>query len=150
MLCIVYLSQAVPDSHTGVNLASKMKAVLNEFHLISKVEVCVHDNARNMEWSDLGCFGHTLQLCLKPARKNQTLSRLLAKCRKLVGHFKHSTTITAELHKRQNMLDVPNHELIQDVPTRWNSSQQMMERLVKQQRVIMDILLDPKITQKND
>lgn len=71
----------MPESHTSVNLASKIKAVLNEFHLISKVEVCVHDNARNMECagalcpeqSDLGCFGHRLQLCLKPALETQTL-----------------------------------------------------------------------------
>lgn len=51
MLCIMYCvlcTRAMPESHTGVNLAPKIKAVLNEFHLISKVEVCVHDNARNM------------------------------------------------------------------------------------------------------
>lgn len=48
------------------------------------------------------------------------------------------------------MLDVPNHELIQDVSTRWNSCQQMMERLVEQRRVIMDIFLDLKITKEND
>ena len=48
---------------------------VSEFNLDGKVETCVHDNARNMEsagnmWedcSDLGYFGHTLQLCLKPA-----------------------------------------------------------------------------------
>lgn len=128
MECYVLCTQAMPESHTGVNLASKIKAVLNKFHLISKVEVCVHDNARNMECagalcpelSDLGCFVHTLQLCLKPFLKTQTLSKLLAKYKKLVGHFKHSTTTAVELHKCQNMLDVPKHELIQDVSIRWN------------------------------
>lgn len=69
------------------------------------------------EWSDLGCFGHTLQNCLKPALETQTLSKLHAKFRKLVGHFKHSTTATAELQKRHNMFDVPNHDLIQNLST---------------------------------
>lgn len=53
--CYVLCSRAMPESHTGVNLAPKIKAVLNEFHLISKVEVCVHDNARNMECAGALC-----------------------------------------------------------------------------------------------
>lgn len=46
--CYALCTRAMPESHTGVNLASNLKSVFNEFHLISKVEVCVHDNARNM------------------------------------------------------------------------------------------------------
>jgi hypothetical protein len=42
------------------------------------------------------------------------------------------------------------HELIQDVVTRWNSTQLMMERLCEQQRVVSDIMLDPSLTKKDD
>lgn len=41
-------------------------------------------------------------------------------------------------HKRQILIKVPNHEIIHDVSSRWNPSQQMMERLVEQRRVLMD------------
>ena len=42
------------------------------------------------------------------------------------------------LHKRQILINVPNHEIIQGVSSRWNPSQQMKERLVEQRRVLMD------------
>lgn len=71
------------------------------------------------EWGDLGCFGHMLQLCVKPALELLSVSKTVAKCRKIIGHLKHSSTVTAEMRKRQKSLGVSEHELIQDVPTRW-------------------------------
>lgn len=78
------------------------------------------------------------------------MAKVVCQCRKLVGHFKHSTTLTAEMHKRQKLLGEPEHVLIQDVPTRWNSTYEMMDRLVEQCRVLSDIMLDPKMTKKSD
>ncbi|XP_052806300.1 E3 SUMO-protein ligase ZBED1-like [Mya arenaria] len=99
------------------------------------VECCVHDNARNIqkagtlcpEWGDHSCFAHTLQLCIKPFLELPSVSKVLSKCRKLVGHFKHSTTLNAELHRRQERMQKegekqPTLALIQDVPTRWKRS----------------------------
>lgn len=88
MLCIVYSSDA--QESYGCKLGVKNEILFERIHLISKVEVCVHDNARKMvcrcdlcpEWNDLSCFGHTLQICLMPALETQTLFTLLAKCRK--------------------------------------------------------------------
>ena len=54
------------------------------------------------------------------------------------------------MRKRQKTLNVPEHELIQDVATRWNSTQMMLECLCEQRRVVTDILLDPSFTKKND
>ena len=101
------------------------------------------------DWSDLGCFGHTLQLCLNPALELPNAAQVVSTCRKLVGHFKHSTTLTAEMG-RQKSMGVKEHALIQDVPTRWNSTYGMMARLSEQRRVITDMLLDPKVTKKRN
>ncbi|XP_052278728.1 E3 SUMO-protein ligase ZBED1-like [Dreissena polymorpha] len=154
----VLLTRAMPERHTGENLANRLTDCVSEFGLGGKIDTCVHDNARNMEcagdkcdeWGDLGCFGHTLQLCVKPALELASVSKTIARCRKLVGHFKHSTTLTAEMKKRQQVLGEKEHVLMQDVPTRWNSTQLMLERLHEQRRVVTDIMLDGKFTKKND
>ena len=154
----VLVTRAMLERHTGENIAAKLKSCVSEFGVDQKVSTVVHDNARNMEnglsvcedWDDLSCFGHTLQLCIKPSLELPSVSKLVSKCRKLVGHFKHSTTITAEIGKRQKMLNVPEHQLIQDVPTRWNSTQLMLQRLFEQRRVINDLMLDTSFTKKND
>ena len=150
----VLMTRAMPETHTRMNLAEKLKDCIFEFDLNDKIITMVHDNARNMEcagelceeWSDLGCFGHALQLCVKPALELLSVTKVVAKCRKLVGHFKHSTTLTAEKKARQKFLTVPEHELIQDVPTRWNATHLMLDRLNEQRRVITDILLNSTLT----
>ncbi|KAI4806048.1 hypothetical protein KUCAC02_010639 [Chaenocephalus aceratus] len=60
----------------------------------------------------------------------------LAKCRKTVGHFKHSPANTAELQVEQGALGQKEEPLIQDVPTRWNSTLEMVKRLIRNQAAI--------------
>ena len=58
----VLMTRAMPERHTGENIANRLKDCVEEFRVEGKVETCVHDNARNMEsagnmceeWSDLG------------------------------------------------------------------------------------------------
>ncbi|XP_052792222.1 E3 SUMO-protein ligase ZBED1-like [Mya arenaria] len=153
----------MPERHTAENIASRLQECVREFGLTGKVECCVHDNARNIqkagtlcpEWGDHSCFAHTLQLCIKPVLELPSVSKVLSKCRKLVRHFKHSTTVTAELHRRQERMQKegekqPTLALIQDVPTRWNSTQLMCSRLDKLRRVVTDIMLDDDVTEEAD
>ena len=78
------------------------------------------------------------------------MAHVVSRSRKLIGHFKHSTTLTAEMKKKQGSMGVKEHMLIQDVATRWNSTYDMMARLREQRRVISDILLDPTLNKKSD
>lgn len=88
----VLCTRAMPERHTGENIAEKLQNVVSEFDITGKVDTCVHDNARNMEsagkkcpeWGDLGCFGHTMQLCIKPAIELGSVSKVVAKCRSLL------------------------------------------------------------------
>lgn len=109
----------MPEGHIAENIATRLKDSVAMFNLLGKVHACEHDNAGNLceEWADVSCFGHTLQLCVKPAIDIQSVSKTVAKCRKLVGHFPHSTTMMAQLRTQQELMDVPCHDLIQDVPT---------------------------------
>ena len=59
------------------------------------------------------------------------MQRLLGKCRHLVGHFKHSALATDGLMKKQKALGFKKMlHVAQEVPTRWNSTFYMLQRLV--------------------
>ncbi|XP_063419479.1 zinc finger BED domain-containing protein 4-like [Mytilus trossulus] len=153
----VLVTREMPERHTGENLAERLKSTISEFELDGKIVSSVHDNARNMncasekcDFDDMRCFGHTIQLCIKPCLEIPAIAKLTSRARKLVGHFKHSTTITAEMRKRQKLFGLRQNELIQDVVTRWNSTQLMIERLCEQRRVITDVMLDTTVTRKCD
>lgn len=51
---------------------------------------------------------------------------MLIKCRKLVGHFKHSPANAAELQQEQVQTRQDPVALIQDVPIGWNSTLNMI------------------------
>ena len=114
----------------------------------------VRDNARNMDvavqnlgWEDVPCFAHTLQLAINNGLNLSQVSRVTALARKVVGHFKHSVVATIALKEKQQQMNVPQHHLIQDVTTRWNSAYFMMERLLGQRWAIYAVLHDEQVTQ---
>jgi len=88
------------------------------------------------------CCAHTLQLCVTKALKNDEIFKLLKIIRSTVGHFKHSTTTNAFIEKYQTVLLVPEHQLIQDVATRWNSLYYMLERFLEQKSAIYAVLIE--------
>lgn len=83
-------------------------------------------------WSGLLCFAHTLQLCINDAKREvASFSQLCVKCRSIVGRYKRSMRARARLMDIQKDMHMAQHEVIQDVPTRWNNEYAMMERLVE-------------------
>ena len=81
------------------------------------------DNAANMtkamrdaSLTSLGCFAHTLQLVVHDGVLSQrVVMDTLAVCRKIVGHFKHSSTAYSSLNTIQQNLGLPQYRLQQDV-----------------------------------
>ena len=71
---------------------------------------------------------------------------MTAIARKIVGHFKHSVVAMSGLREKQVQLEVPQHHLIQDVSTRWNSTYFMLDRLAEQRVAIYATIHDPTIT----
>ena len=64
--------------------------------------------------------------------------------RKIVSHFHKSSKATEELRQIQTLLNLPQHKLIQDVETRWNSSYYMLKRIIEQRAAISQYLGDYK------
>ena len=114
------------ERHTGVHIADSLTEIAKDWNLEGKIVAVVHDNASNMmlleDWGDLPCFAHRLQLAVNAGLEINTISRLSGACKKIVTHFKHSVVATTSLRERQITMNVPQHSLLQEVPTRWNST----------------------------
>ena len=154
MVSRVLQTHEMPERHTGINIASRLQTVAKEWNIPDDhIVAIVHDNAANMTvaveelgWDDVSCFGHTLQLAINSGLSDSVLTRLAAATRKLVGRFKHSSNAMAALKQKQKQTDVPEHYLIQDVTTRWNSTYQMFERLEEQRWAVYAVLFDDTVS----
>ena len=128
-------------SRTGARLADALTHMLADWKIDkTQVHIDLRDSGayivkalRNADLKNVSCFAHTLQLSLHDAvLSQQSVADLVSASRKLVGHFKHSSSATSCLHAIQEELGLPNHQLCQDVVTRWNATYTMLERLSEQ------------------
>ena len=123
----VLQSSYFPGSHTGERIADKFKMMLEKWKLDpSACHLVVTDNASNISngveiygMKQAPCFIHTLQLAIKDAITAQrAVTDMIAKSRKIVGHFHHSALECTRLSEIQAELGLPKKKLLQDVSTR--------------------------------
>ena len=149
-------ARSFPGSHTGENIARMYEGMLNEWSIKKEqVHLIFRDNATNMVkamkdagYASLGCFAHTLQLIVHDGVLSQRLVKdTIAICRKIVGHFKHSPLACTQLKEIQESLRLPTHRLKQDEPTRWNSTQYMLQSILEQKMALGAYATEHSITQ---
>lgn len=135
-----------PGSHTAAHISDMINEVIREFDIpSSKIHLIVRDNGANVVkgvedagYDSLSCFLHTLQLVIHDCILEQRIIKdIIADCRKLVGHFSHSPLSCTKLEKLQEENNLPKHKLIQNVPTRWNSTFFMLERIHEQKQALV-------------
>ena len=147
----VLQTRQISESHTGVNIAAVLDAAVEEWELIHNGQdiPIVTDNASNMYTAvkeakhlgpHVGCFAHVLNLACQNALKVSTVARLLGRVRRIVAFFHRSSIAAALLVQKQKLLQLPQHKLIMDVVTRWNSSYDMVDRYLEQQAAVMAVL----------
>ena len=151
----VLQTRIMSQSHTGENLAAELNQAFCEWNIMGKVVALVTDNASNMvscsqeiSLPRIGCFAHTLNLASQRALKIASLSKMLAKIRRIVQFFHKSSTATVIFRQKQSLLQLPNHKLIQDVVTRWNSTFEMVQRYLEQQAAVQATLVDKDLRKK--
>ena len=131
-----------PERHTGVNVAEKLKGVGERWGITHKVIIVNHDQGSNMEaameilteecnWQSLACSAHRLQLCILAGLKVNAIDKLTAAVKKIVSHFSHSVVATEALKNKQQQMNITAKKLINSCPTRWNSTYEMLERVLK-------------------
>ena len=129
-------------SHTAEAISKMITKLLDSWSIEkSRVYAVVRDNAANMvagiekiKLPAVGCTIHTLQLVINDCIMTQRA--VIDRCRKIVGHFKHSHLAVERLHSIQKQLNLPEHRLMQDKPTRWDSAYYLLDHLVEQRRAI--------------
>ena len=97
----------------------------------------------DFHWISFVCVAHRLQNVVKYAIEKQCMQKLLAKCRHLVGRFKHSAVATESLLKKQKTLGFKKPiRVVQEVAKRWNSTFFIMHRLVQLKQPMQLCLVD--------
>lgn len=138
----------VSESHTAEVCGRTLENVANEWEIAEKVMVIVTDRGRNIvkgieqhtPFLNTNCLAHILQRGIVAGFKASGMDGLFVKCRKIVGHFKHSSLQTARLNEASQELQLSNLVLIQDITTRRFSVLAMAERLVSKKAAIEQVL----------
>ncbi|KAK0137901.1 Zinc finger BED domain-containing protein 1 [Merluccius polli] len=139
-----------PEDHTGLNIAEGLRQTMAAWDLSEERQVCITtDNASNMKlaaelngWMRLQCFGHRLHLAIENAMKDHRIGRAMGVCKKVVSAFSYSWKKKRELTDVQKRLNLPEHSLKTECPTRWGSRQAMIGRVLEQQKAIAEVLFN--------
>ncbi|XP_069085811.1 zinc finger BED domain-containing protein 4 [Pleurodeles waltl] len=95
------------------------------------------------EHSSVHCFGHTVNIIVSEAVKSQRMvQNLLSIARKICERVHRSVKAKEKLEDLQKEYGLPQHPLIQDVPSKWNTSFNMLERLIEQKRAIDELSIE--------
>ncbi|KAI7807507.1 putative zinc finger BED domain-containing protein 1-like [Triplophysa rosa] len=137
--------------HYSDACAEQFLTVADDWGVREKVTTVGTDSARNMvaaarklPFHHMPCAAHIVQRAITVCLSDSGFADTLTKCRKIVGHFKHSPANTEELHLQQIAQGQQREQLIQDVSTRWNSSLDMITRLLRNEEAVKTTLAQQK------
>ena len=140
------------EDYTGENIIETIKDILNNWSLSTeKLVLTATDNGSNFVagfhscgWLRLSCFGHCLDLAINKCLVIQRVQRSVRRCSALVASFCRSWKKQRDLKEKQSQLGLPEHKLIGAISTRWNSTYNMVERILEEQQALPAVLLEDR------
>jgi hypothetical protein len=137
----------VPHPHDGEQFMACIKSAIDEFNLVGKIIAISIDNAKanvkgvkllQSELEDnfyhIRCFGHIINLIVE-AGVNE-IKHQLESIRNLVSFITTSSKRRQMMEEACFSLKVENLTLIKNLPTRWNSTFNIVERVSKMKKVL--------------
>nr|CAH7714552.1 unnamed protein product [Callosobruchus chinensis] len=128
------------ERHTAEYIKQELSNIISDWEIGDKIVACVTDNAANMKaatrligWDHFACAAHTLNLIVRAGLDEIQSTIKKVKC--IVEHFHKSSVATKKLISMQEQLNPGQKplKLINDIVTRWNSTLDMLERIMKLQ-----------------
>uniref|UniRef100_G3N6T0 HAT C-terminal dimerisation domain-containing protein n=2 Tax=Gasterosteus aculeatus TaxID=69293 RepID=G3N6T0_GASAC len=110
----------------------------NESNIVKAVEL--------NKWLRMQCFGHRLHLTIGHGMNDKRVTRAISLCKRIVSIFSYSWKKRRHLAGIQIQMGLPSHQLITESATRWESRQQMIERVLEQERALSKVLSEDKKT----
>ncbi|KAH8317390.1 hypothetical protein KR067_001631, partial [Drosophila pandora] len=142
--------RSFPIRHTSENLCQFLQTIISEWNIKNKVAAIASDNAANIvkaiqlgKRRHIGCFAHILNLIVQKALDG--IGNVRAKAKSIAQYFNSSSTGLKKLEDMQILLKLPQLKIKQDVPTRWNSTLKMFERLLLLKEAVMATLSNLRI-----
>jgi hypothetical protein len=132
--------ESFDKAHTGDNISEAFNVMISKADINpNKIFAIVHDNAANVKKAfkfhpskQILYIINSIKLVIKDGLdKKYEIANTLCAVRKIVGHFKSSTTARAKLMSIQERYNFPILQTIQDVTTRWNSTSYMLRRFLQ-------------------
>ena len=128
------------ERHPGVGMANVLKEAVEKWGIPPNPPL-VTDKASKMILTagefgsvNVGCLAHTLNLTCGKALQISSVSNLLAQIRQGVGYFHRSCVVMTVLREKHTLLQLAQHKLVRDVPTRWNSALDMVTRYLEEHK----------------
>ena len=141
------------DPHTTINTADVISSILDSYQLNDGEHIKffgITDSAPNMKkdvrelaWPHIQCFAHCLHNSLVEGLETVSeVSQLIMKVKILIKFFRSSPQKSNLLLKMQEKLKVSQLRLKLYVTTRWNSTYDMLQRLMRNQVPIINLALE--------